>query len=310
MNHFISLDDVSGDQIREILNRATALRDERRNQRPHASVLEGRTLAMIFEKPSLRTRVSFEQAIVELGGHAIVLGDAEVGLGRRESAADVARVLNGMVHGIIARVYEHQKLLDMAQVVSFPVINALSDQCHPVQVLADAMTLIDEFGTDLSSLTVAYIGDGNNVTRSLATLCAKLRIRLTVAAPRGYDLEEAFVEGLRADAPGFEYEATHDPAAAVKRADAVYTDTWVSMGQERQAEERRVLFADYQINEKLMAEAPSRSIVLHCLPAYRGKEITDEIMDGPRSRVFLQAHNRLHAQKGLLAEIYAPRECA
>ena len=303
--HFISIADVSVLDLQTVFERSFALRELRQQGKRAEQILADKSLAMIFEKPSLRTRVSFEVAIGELGGHAIVLSNEEVGMGKRESAADVARVLSGMVHGIIARVFEHQKLLDLAQFGSVPVINALSDHSHPVQALADVMTMMDEFGRDLKGRTIAFIGDGNNVARSLAILCGKLGIRFVIACPQGYELEPEFAQRLQSQVPGAKFEMTRDARAAVKNADAIYTDTWVSMGQEDEAAHRKQAFTGYQINADLLAAAPKHAIVLHCLPAYRGCEITDEAMEGPRSRVFPQAHNRLHAQKGLLAAMYS-----
>ena len=305
MKHFISLETVSRPELDAIIDAARRLRAERRAGRANAPLLAGRTLAMIFEKPSLRTRVSFEQAIVELGGHAIVLTDDEVGLGSRESPADVARVLAGMVDGIVARVFEHEKLVEMARHVDVPVINALSDRFHPVQALADALTLMDALGPDLSSRTLAFIGDGNNVARSLALLCAKLGMRFVIASPAGFELEAQFLDALRRRCGAARIETIADPVIAVRGADAVYTDTWVSMGQEAETARRRASFEPYQVNDRLLAEAAPHAIVLHCLPAHRGEEVTDAVLDGPRSRVFPQAHNRLHAQKGLLWVLYA-----
>ena len=206
-----------------------------------------------------------------------------------------------MVHGIMARVFEHQKLLDMAAASHVPVINALSDVSHPCQALADAMTLIDEFGRDLSGRTLAYVGDGNNVVRSLTRLCAVLGVNFTIATPPDYELDSVFIAKLRRNHPGATLRTTHDPQEAVSGADAIYTDTWVSMGQEDEADQRRAAFAGYEIDTDLLDAAPQHAIVMHCLPAYRNVEITDDVLDGPRSRAFPQAHNRLHAQKGLLA---------
>jgi ornithine carbamoyltransferase len=239
--------------------------------------------------------VSFEQAMYELGGRAIVLGQHEVGLGKREAVADVARVLAGMVHGIAARVYSHQHLEQLAEAADIPVVNMLSDFSHPAQALADAMTIHDAFSPsadriDLAGRRVAFVGDGNNVARSLAAVCRVLDMSFTLAAPESYTLPE----------DGF-MQITHDPAEAVRDADVIYADTFVSMGEEADKESKLEAFADYQINEALLAKTPEHAIVLHCLPAYRGVEITDAVMDGSRSRVFPQAHNRLHAQKGLLA---------
>jgi len=295
--HFISLADITSQQLRAILDKAYELRGRR------CDVLRDRTLAMLFEKPSLRTRVSFEQAMVELGGHAIVIRQDEVGLGSRESIADVARVLGGMVQGIAARVFEHARLTELARHAGVPVVNMLSDDAHPVQVLADAMVLIDEFcadaapgAWDLSGRKLAWIGDGNNVARSLAHLCQLTGMTLTIASPKGYELPDAAALGA---------VVAGDPTHAVADADAVFTDTFVSMGLEAQKQQRLDAFRDYQVNEALMAAAPPHAIVLHCLPAYRGIEITDGVIDGPRSRVFPEAHNRLHAQKGLLALMLA-----
>jgi len=297
MKHFISIADHSTADLSRIFDLAFELRDQRGDRQAQQKVLAGKTLGMIFEKPSLRTRVSFEQAMLELGGHAVSLVAGEVGLGKREREDDVARVLSGMVDGIAARVFEHRKLLGLVDGSSVPVINALSDHSHPCQALADAMTLMDEFGRDLSGRTLAYIGDGNNVARSLVILCEKLGMNFVLAAPENFQLDQDWVETV---ADGSRIQLVSEPARAVQQADAIYTDTWVSMGQEAEQAQRRVAFSDYQVNEQLLAQAPSHAIVLHCLPAYRNVEITDQVMDGPQSRVFPQAHNRLHAQKGLL----------
>lgn len=301
MKHFISIAATSTPDLQEILQVAFRLRAERLAGKANEPVLSRKTLAMIFEKPSLRTRVSFEQAMIELGGHAIVMSNAEVGLGKRELAADVGRVLSGMVQGIMARVFEHQKLLDLVEYSTVPVINALSELSHPCQALADVMTMMDEFGQDLSGRTMAFIGDGNNVARSLAAICGRLNMKFVLACPKGYELYQPFIERLMKQSPGMDFRMTYDAVDAVKNADAVYTDTWISMGQEAEAEQRRAAFSEHQVNVKLMGKAPAHAIVLHCLPAYRGYEITAEVLDSKQSRIFPQAHNRLHAQKGLLA---------
>lgn len=303
VTHFLSINDCSRDQLDDIFDRAYALRDQRERGVANDPILVGKTLGMFFEKPSLRTRVSFEQGMIELGGHAIVLGQSEVGLGKRESVADVARVLSGMVHGIAARVYDHDNLLEMAEHATVPVINMLSDVAHPAQALADAMTIMDAFGRDLSGKHVVFVGDGNNVARSLAMICGKLGAAFTLASPPDYALEQPFADKVMAACPGMDFTMCHDPFQAVRYADAIYADTFVSMGQEEEKAKRLAAFEDFQINEKLMSKAPDHAIVLHCLPAYRGVEITDAVMDGPQSRVFQQAHNRLHAQKGLLAKL-------
>jgi len=297
MKHFLTIQDHERATLEHVLSVGRALRRQRRAGEANEPLLAGRTLAMMFEKPSLRTRVSFEQGMYELGGRAVVLGQQEVGLGQRESVADFTRVVQGMVQGIAARVFDHGSLVEMARHAEVPVINMLSDHAHPCQALADVMTLQDEFGEDLAGRTVAFVGDGNNVARSLAALCGKLGARFILASPSGYELAD----------PPTGVEQTADPHEAVREADAIYCDTFVSMGQEAEKQRRLADFADYQINERLLESAPERTIVLHCLPAYRGVEITDAVMDGPQSRVFSQAHNRLHAQKGLLAVLMGGR---
>jgi len=301
--HFLAIKDFARDELDRMFDLAYAFRAQREAGVANDPVLKGKTLGMFFEKPSLRTRVSFEQGMYELGGNVIVLGQGEVGLGKRESVADFTRVLNGMVQGIAARVYDHNNLVEMARHATVPVINMLSDTAHPAQALADAMTIMDEFGRDLSGKHVVFVGDGNNVARSLAMICGKLGAAFTLASPPDYALDQAFADRVMAACPGMDFTMCHDPFQAVRYADAIYADTFVSMGQEEEKAKRLKVFKDYQINEKLLAEAPSHAIVLHCLPAYRGVEITDAVMDGPQSRVFPQAHNRLHAQKGMLAMV-------
>lgn len=309
MQDFISIAQTGDAELAAVFARAFELRERRRAGRGSGAPLADRTLAMIFEKPSLRTRVSFEQAMIELGGHAIVLHQHEIGLGKRESVADVARVLAGMVHGIAARVFEHRTLIELAEHSHVPVINMLSDYSHPCQALADVMTMMDAFcpgQTDpraLAGRTMAFIGDGNNVARSLATICGKLGVRFILASPPGYELERELVERIMSQVPGATIEMTHDAREAVRYADVVYTDTWVSMGQEQEAAQRKKVFAPYQVSRELMAAAPEHAIVLHCLPAYRDLEIGADVLEGPQSRVFAQAENRLHAQKGLLATL-------
>ncbi len=292
MRHFLNIADHTPHAIRHMLEVAIRLRKERQQRGGNEPILRHRCLAMLFQKPSLRTRVSFEQAMNELGGHAVVLGQQEVGLGERESIADATRVLSGMVQGIAARVYHHDHLVEMSTSSTVPVINMLSDRSHPAQALADALTIIDEFAPydgDVTGRTVAFVGDGNNVARSLAAICLQLGMKFILASPRGYEFQ---AQGVT---------TTHDPAEAVRHADVIYADTFVSMGEEAEKERKVKAFAGFQINRPLVNLAPDHVIVLHCLPAYRGVEITDQVMDGPRSRVFSQAHNRLHAQKGLLA---------
>ena len=303
MNHLLDIPDLTRDELIAVLDTGFALRDERQRGVANAPLLANRTLAMLFEKPSLRTRVSYEQAMNELGGHAIVLGRHEVGLGERESVADATRVLAGMVHAIAARVYDHCALQQMARANAAPVINMLSDKAHPCQALADVMTIMDAFGRDVAGRSIAFVGDANNVAWSLMHAAGMLGMNMTIASPQGYQFDAAAMRQMSQRYPGVKLKQITNPADAVVDADAVYTDTFVSMGQEDEKQRRLDAFADYQLNTSLLEGAPDHAIVLHCLPAYRGVEITDEVMDGHRSRVIAQAHNRLHAQKGLLAHL-------
>lgn len=303
VQHFITVAETPIDTLMRIFDVAYELRAERNAGKRNKPVLAGKTLAMIFEKPSLRTNVSFQQAMIELGGSSIVMVSEQVGLGKRESPADVARVLSGMVHGIMARVFEHQKLVDLAEYSTIPVINALSDFSHPCQALADAMTMMDEFGRDLKGRTLAFVGDGNNVAHSLAVMCGRLGMNFVLASPPGYEITQEVTDKIMSYCPDLNMQVMSDPVDAVRYADAIYADTWISMGQETEAAIRKAAFESFQINDALLAAAPKQCIVLHCLPAYRNIEITDSVIDGPRSRVFPQAHNRLHAQKGLLAVV-------
>lgn len=303
MKHFISIADTSLTDLLRILRRAVKLREEKQQGLRNDPVLAGKTLALIFEKPSLRTKVSFQQAIIDLGGHSIVLGP-EVGLDQRETVHDIILVLEGMVHGAVARVFEHQKLLDMARFGHIPVINALSDFLHPCQAMADALTWWDEFGEDLKGKTLAYVGDGNNVARSLAILTGKLEMNYVIASPRGYEIEPDFVRDFLTEGRRSEFRMVSDPRDAVPGADIIYTDIWASMGMEREREMRREAFRGYQVNSDLLRLAPPHAIVMHCLPAARNLEICDDVKYGGQSRIFRQAHNRLHIQKGLLAVLF------
>lgn len=300
MNHFISIADTSITDLQRILELSRRLKLEVKQGRRNDPILAGKTLAMIFEKPSLRTRVSFAVAMTHLGGVGLVLRPDEVGLGTREPVQDVARVLSGMCDGIMARVFEHQKLVDLAKHSSVPVINALSDYSHPCQALADVMTIEEHFGK-LAGRKVAFIGDGNNVARSLAVACGKLGMSFVLSSPPAYALPSDDLDRIMSRLPDMDFELCPDPVEAVSSADVLYTDVWVSMGQESENAQRLRDFAGYCIDERLLAAAPKHAIVLHCLPAHRGMEITDGVMEGPQSRVFQQAENRLHAQKGLLA---------
>ncbi len=303
MRHFIQLEDWSTEELRALIDDAARLKAEyfAGGNQP---ILKGKILAMIFQKPSLRTRVSFDVGMQHLGGTAIMLGQNEVGLGKREAISDIARVLSGMVHGIMARVFDHNHLAELARWSGVPVINGLSDDHHPCQVMADVLTIREHFGrTD--GLKLAYIGDGNNVAASLLFMCAHFGIDFTIAAPSGYTLPQVVLDAAAPIVRRSEIEFTQleRPEEAAKGADILYTDTWISMGQEAEAEERIKVFGGYQINDDLLGLAKSDAVVMHDLPAYRGKEITDEMMDGPRAIIFQQAHNRLHAQKAVLAKL-------
>ena len=294
--HFLQVTDHDAAFLSRVLDAGTALRDG-----GYEPLLGRRTLAMVFEKPSLRTRVSFEVAMTRLGGHAVNLQPAEIALGEREPAGDVARVLSGMADAVMARVFDHATLEQLAAASTVPVVNGLSDRRHPCQALADAMTLRDEFGPDLRGRRVAFVGDANNVMRSLAAICGRLGVAFTACCPDGYGLGDADLARLRRDVPELDFSAEPDPDRAVAGADAVYTDTWTSMGQEAEQVERRRAFAGYTVTPELMGRAASHAILMHCLPAHRGEEVAAEVIDDPRrSRVFPQAHNRLHAQAGLL----------
>jgi ornithine carbamoyltransferase len=299
MKNFLSINDITRDEARFLLAEADRLKDEFRARRAaQREYLAGQTLALIFEKPSLRTRVSFDVGMAQLGGHPLYLSPAEVGLGARESVPDVARVLSRMCDGIVARVFSHAALEELAEYSRVPVINALSDVEHPCQALADLQTLEEHKG--LENRKVAYVGDGNNISHSLMLLCAKLGVAFSFASPEGYEMPREWVENARREGEVF---TTNDPREAVENADAVYTDVWTSMGQEEETEKRLQVFPPFQINAELMSHAKSDAILLHCLPAHRSEEITDEVLESPQSKVFEQAENRLHAQKAVLLHL-------
>lgn len=300
MKHFISLADHSPAELRHVLDVAVRLKMQYKSTGRNDAILAGKTLAMIFEKPSLRTRVSFAVAMTHLGGTGLLLRHEEVGLGVREPVQDVARVLSSMCDGIMARTFEHEKMLGLAQWSAVPVINGLTDYSHPVQAMTDLMTLEEKFGS-LAGRTMAFIGDGNNVARSLSVACGKLGVKFILAAPSGYELPPDDIDRIQARVPEMEFVATQDPKQAVSEADAIVTDTWVSMGQEAEKARRLKDFSGYRVDADLLASAPAHAVVLHCLPAYRGLEISEEVLEGPRSLIFAEAENRLHFQKGLLA---------
>ena len=297
---FISLADTSIESLQHFMSVAKRLKKQLKQTGHNDQIAQGKVLACIFEKPSLRTRVSFETAMMHMGGSAIYISPSEIGLGTRESVPDVARVLSGMVDGIMARVFEHQKLKDLAANANIPVINGLSDYSHPCQAMADLMTAEEHFGK-LAGLTLAYVGDGNNVARSLMVACAKFGVKFRIASPPGYELEADLIDRVMGQCPELDFASAHDPIDAVHEADVIYTDTWVSMGQEAEKAKRLPVFRPYQITADLLKAAPATARVMHCLPAYRGVEITDDVIDGPQSLIFPEAENRLHFQKGLLA---------
>ena len=298
---FLAISDYSSDEIQMLLDLAVRLKKER-STGENRPILKGKTMAMIFQKPSLRTRVSFDMAMRHLGGDALYLSPSEIGLGQRESIADVARVLSGYVEIVMARVFEHAHVLELAKWCSVPVVNGLSDYNHPCQAMADALTIYEEFG-NLKGLNVTFIGDGNNVAVSLMHVCLSLGANFTLASPESYDLDPQALEiGKKISArTGTKINLLRDPHAAVKNAQVIYTDTWTSMGQEAETKKRELVFPPYQVNEALVNEADKKVIVLHCLPAHRGQELTDSVADGTHSRLFPQAHNRMHAQKAVVA---------
>jgi ornithine carbamoyltransferase len=296
MKHFISLADCSSAEIAGLLRLATEVKRDREKYR---DALRGKTLAMLFQKPSTRTRVSFEVGMFELGGHALFLSGNDMQLGRGETIPDTAKVLSRYVHGIMARVFGHEDVVALTE-GSVPVINGLSDLLHPCQVMADFQTILEHKGR-LEGLTLAYVGDGNNMTHSLINGAARVGMAVRVGCPEGYSPDEDIVKAARRD--GASVEIFRDPAEAVAGTDVVYADVWASMGQEESRKKRLVDLADYQINESLFAKAASDAIFMHCLPAHRGEEVTDGVVDHERSVVFDEAENRLHAQKAILLHL-------
>ena len=303
MQHFLAISDLSSQDLNNLVDLAIQLKEEWRAGRSKP-VLEKKVLAMVFQKPSLRTRVSFDMAMRHLGGDALYLSPSEIGLGKRESIADVSRVLSGYVDAIMARVFEHAHILELAEYASIPVINGLSDFNHPCQALADVLTIKEHFGT-FEHKRVAFIGDGNNVAVSLLHSCVLLGMEFAIATPEGYELPRQAVEMCGELEGGSEASITelNDPFEAVQDAHAIYTDTWVSMGQEEETKRRLEVFPPFQINKDLVSAADESVIVMHCLPAHRGEEIRDEMADGPNSVIFTQAENRMHAQKAVLVQL-------
>jgi len=289
----LTINDLSVSEINEILKLAAELKEKRQG---FGEPLKGKTLGLIFEKPSNRTRVSFEVGITELGGHAIYLGSYEIDLGKRESPKDVAKVLSRYLNGIIARTFSYKTVVELAKYSSIPVINGLTDYQHPCQALSDLFTIKEKKG--LEGITVAYIGDGNNVLNSLLYICHKMGIKINAACPKGYEPDKDVLKDVAGTAKIF-----NAPGDAVKGADVIYTDVWTSMGQEKEYRKRLKVFKKYQINSEIVKLANKDAMVLHCLPAHRGQEITDEVMDGSQSMVLDQAENRLHVQKAILVKL-------
>ena len=296
----VSVADLESDDIEKLFALTAEMKES--NRRGDTDLcLAGKTLGMIFEKSSMRTRVSFEVAMTQMGGHAIYLTKHDINLGERESIKDVSKVLSRYIDCIAIRTYDHKTVTELAECSSIPVINALSDYTHPCQALTDLFTVKEKLGT-FDNIKIAYVGDGNNVARSLAFLCAKLKVTCVIASPENYELSKEFLDELESNVKDKDsyIKQISDQKEAVKDADVIYTDTWISMGEEEEAESRRKDFNCFQVNSELISHAKKGVFVMHCLPAHRGEEITDEVIDGEHSVVYDQAENRLHVQKALL----------
>ncbi len=301
MDNFLSINSCTSEQLLELLELSLELKQLYKSGRRDLC-LAGKTLAMLFEKASLRTRISFQVAMTDLGGSSIYIKPEDIGgVGKREPVKDTARVLSRYVHGIMARTFVHDTIVELAEYADVPVINALSDWSHPCQAMADILTIREHCG-DLHGLKIAYIGDGNNVARSLVFACAKFGMKIVLASPEGYQLDSELIAQANQNAPDTAGQ-TSDPLAAVAEADIVYTDTWTSMGQEAEKARRLEDFKDFQVNAELMSRAPAKAKVMHCLPAHRGFEITDEVVESKNSIIFDQAENRLHFQRALLKKL-------
>jgi ornithine carbamoyltransferase len=298
MRHFLDLLDLTSDEIGFLLEETARLKAAHERGQATPTLL-GRVIGLVFEKPSLRTRVSFQAAIAQLGGASIFMSGNEVGLGSRESVPDFARAISQYVDAVVLRTFSHETVEAFATHAACPVVNGLSNYYHPCQALADLFTVREVFGT-VAGRTLVFVGDGNNVARSVAICCGKLGARFILAAPEGYGFDEPFLQIYRRHVPQGELLQNGKPDHAVAQADIVYTDVWISMGQETEREQRLQEFAEFQVNEALLARAPAHARLMHCLPAHRGEEVTSEALDGQRSIVFQQAGNRLHAQKALL----------
>ena len=305
MQDFISIHDITSEELEALLKRALKLKKELKHGIKH-NILEGKTLGMIFTKSSTRTRVSFEVGMTQLGGYPLFLSSNDIQLGRGETIHDTAKVLERYLDGIMIRTYAHSDVIELAEEANIPVINALTDLLHPCQVLADLQTAYEHKGR-LEGLKFAYIGDGNNMAHSIMYGCAKAGLDCAIATPKDYSCDAEVVENANEDFRNSRGELllTEDPVEAIKDADIVYTDTWVSMGMEKEKEERQRVFMPYQVNKELFAHAKDDAIFMHCLPAYRGFEVTEDVIDGPNSVIFDEAENRLHAQKAVMATLMA-----
>ena len=301
MKHFLCISDCSAEELNELLDLSGSLKKLYKTGGRDVC-LPGKVLAMVFEKPSLRTRISFQVAMADLGGTAIFIRPEDIGgIGKREPIKDMARVLSRYIDGIMARTFEHNTVVELAKYATVPVINALTDLSHPCQAMADVITIKEHLGR-LEGVKIAFIGDGNNVARSLAFAAAKLGMKLVIASPKGYELDWGTIEKTNTIKPD-SVSLTNDPVGAVAAADMVYTDTWVSMGQEDEKKKRVKAFKGFQVNSELLKSAPANAKIMHCLPAYRGLEITDDVVESPNSIIFDQSENRLHFQRALVKKL-------
>ncbi|MSR30723.1 MAG: ornithine carbamoyltransferase [Gemmataceae bacterium] len=306
MKNCLSLLEYDSKEVEQILE--TALRIKKSwSQGKRPPLLAGKVLALVFEKPSLRTRASFEAAMFQMGGSSIFLSASDGAIGKRESVADFARTLSHFADAVVLRTFSHQTIVEFAEHATVPVINGLSELYHPCQALADILTIRENFGPK-KGLQVVFVGDGNNVSRSLAIACAKAGHCFRLVGPKGYLFDKPFLDFFKKEFPDSSLEQTSDLKNSMTGADAIYADVWTSMGQEKERAKRLKIFKPYQVNNTLMAKASSNCIFLHCLPAHRGEEVTEEVIDGPQSRVFPQAGNRMHVQKALLLKMIGPRK--
>ena len=301
IKHFLAISDSSKGEILEIFDLAEDLKSKQKNGEPH-KLLEGKTLAMIFAKPSARTRVSFEVGMFQLGGHALYLGPNDIQIGKRESVGDVSQVLSRYVDIIMSRLFDHEDILELAKHATVPVVNGLTDLLHPCQIMADLFTIYEHKGRR-DNLKIAYVGDGNNVTNSWINIASKIPMTLSLAIPEGYDPDDEVLKSAMQNGVS-EIQIFRSTAEAVQNADVIYTDVWASMGQEAEAEKRKIVFRDFQINADLLKHAATDCLVMHFLPAHRGDQITDEVIDGPHAIVFDEAENRLHVQKAIMVKLF------